>query len=54
MDDHNALYHLALLGDFPEATADAVKAEIAERIKQLGLKLGKDVSLDAYPLHRKL
>lgn len=45
MDDHNARYHLALLGAFPEATADAVKAEIAERIKQLGLKLGKDVSL---------
>ncbi|KJZ64362.1 toll/interleukin-1 receptor domain-containing protein [Pseudomonas fluorescens] len=45
MDDRNARYFLALLGDFPSDVADAIKAQLRDRIAELGLELGKDVTL---------
>lgn len=45
MADHMLRYNLALLGDFPEATSNATRGEIATRIKELGLMPGNDLSL---------
>lgn len=45
MEDQAPLYCLALLGTVPGGRSAELKEEIAVRLKDLGLELGKDVSL---------